>query len=330
MKRRSLLASGAAFAISPAFSRARRRRLVLSTGTTSGTFYPIGVGVQNLINTQRSAENRMDLVAISSAGSIENFDRLSRGDADLILTDGLFAHQARNGTGELAGFQSDEPIVSLGALWPSIEHFLVRPGLIRGQGISQLIERDLRINLGHAGSGAIGTGRFLLSSLGFDLEHHPNLHFDDPGMAVKRLVLGGLDLINLPGGVPMPAVRRAFKLSRGTVELVSLTMSEAVQADSGMELWQPVTLRAGAYPGQSDPVQSIAQPTMLLGRASLKGREVRALLDGFYKGGGYLTKVHAAAAGIRWERALHGLQYPLHPAAKSYFADKGVPFPPGV
>ncbi len=51
-----------------------RRTFVLTTGTTGGTFYPVGVALSTLVSAQEEAG--FSLTAISSAGSMENIKLL--------------------------------------------------------------------------------------------------------------------------------------------------------------------------------------------------------------------------------------------------------------
>ena len=51
-----------------------QRTYVLTTGTTGGTFYPVGVALSTLVSAK--GEQGFSLTAISSAGSMENIKLL--------------------------------------------------------------------------------------------------------------------------------------------------------------------------------------------------------------------------------------------------------------
>ena len=327
MKRRLLLTAGLASLAAPSLANIRQRPLVLSTGTTGGTYYPIGVGLAQLVNAQRVPRKRRRLAAISSAGSIENLDRLQFGDCDMAICQGLFARKAFERTGQFNDFAPQKDIVSLGALWPNVEHFVMRSGLSSQSDLRALADKDVSINLGSPGSGALGSGQFLLESLGFEFERRDGLYYDGYSDAVTALISGSVDLINLPGGVPVPAVTRAFKLSRGGVQVASVSPSDVIRADAGLDLWQPVTLPAGSYPGQRQPIRTMAQPNVLLGRSDMDDSDVTMVLRGLYAHTRYLINVHAAAAGIQLQRATLGLSFPLHPAAARFYAEQGATMP---
>ena len=51
-----------------------QRTYILTTGTTGGTFYPVGVALSTLVTAQEDSE--FSMTAISSAGSMENIKLL--------------------------------------------------------------------------------------------------------------------------------------------------------------------------------------------------------------------------------------------------------------
>ncbi|MDB3910090.1 TAXI family TRAP transporter solute-binding subunit, partial [Gammaproteobacteria bacterium] len=50
----------------------RARPYVLTTATTGGTFYPVGVALATIAHAQLAETEDISLTAISSAGSLEN------------------------------------------------------------------------------------------------------------------------------------------------------------------------------------------------------------------------------------------------------------------
>ena len=66
-----------------------QRTYVLTTGTTGGTFYPVGVALSTLVSAR--GEEGFSLTAISSAGSMENIKLLRDNQAQFGLILGVFA-----------------------------------------------------------------------------------------------------------------------------------------------------------------------------------------------------------------------------------------------
>ena len=77
-----------------------QRTYVLTTGTTGGTFYPVGVALSTLVSAR--AEEGFSLTAISSAGSMENIKLLRDNQAQFGLILGTFAAWAYDGVGPIS------------------------------------------------------------------------------------------------------------------------------------------------------------------------------------------------------------------------------------
>ncbi|MDA1291849.1 MAG: C4-dicarboxylate ABC transporter substrate-binding protein, partial [Proteobacteria bacterium] len=89
------------------------RTYVLTTGTTGGTFYPVGVALSTLVSAR--GEEGFSLTAISSAGSMENIKLLRDNQAQFGLILGVFAAWAYDGVGPINTPQSH--IRSISAMW---------------------------------------------------------------------------------------------------------------------------------------------------------------------------------------------------------------------
>jgi TRAP-type uncharacterized transport system substrate-binding protein len=78
---------------------------------------------------------------------------------------------------------------------------------------------------------------------------------------------------------------------------------------------------AGTYPGQADPVPTVATQAALLASEALTPAEVAALLGRLLDGAGIGATGGPAGLMIRRESARGPLPLPFHPAARAYFGD---------
>jgi len=67
------------------------RPYILTTATTGGAYYPIGVAIATITKSQLTPEHGIALSAISSAGSLENIKLLRDNQAQFALLQGPFA-----------------------------------------------------------------------------------------------------------------------------------------------------------------------------------------------------------------------------------------------
>ena len=63
----------------------RARPYVLTTATTGGTFYPVGVAIATIAHAQLAEKDGISMTAISSAGSLENIKLLRDNQAQFCL-----------------------------------------------------------------------------------------------------------------------------------------------------------------------------------------------------------------------------------------------------
>lgn len=75
------------------------RPYILTTATTGGTYYPVGVALATITKSQLHATEGISLSAISSAGSLENIKLMRDNQAQFALLQGIFAAWAWNGVG---------------------------------------------------------------------------------------------------------------------------------------------------------------------------------------------------------------------------------------
>ena len=67
------------------------RPYVLTTATTGGTFYPVGVAIATITHAQLATSQGISLTAISSAGSLENDDGAVQSSCLSLLLEDMFA-----------------------------------------------------------------------------------------------------------------------------------------------------------------------------------------------------------------------------------------------
>ncbi len=121
--RRSFLRhSAAAFAVGaesawPALLRAEgSRSYLLGTGTTGGTYYPVGVAIATLVKVKLEPKAKIAMSAITSAGSGENLKLLREDQVQFAILQGLWGAHARAGSGPLANVGPQEHLRGISML----------------------------------------------------------------------------------------------------------------------------------------------------------------------------------------------------------------------
>ncbi|MGH4008207.1 MAG: TAXI family TRAP transporter solute-binding subunit [Pseudonocardiaceae bacterium] len=207
----------------------------------------------------RGPELTLTIAAIPTKGSMDNLERLGKGEVDLalVLTD---AAQASTSTG---GFSTNP--VQMRAIGRVYENYLQLVVLATSpiRTLADLAGRTL--SLGADGSGAELTGGRLLTAAGLVsappaavVEQHYPL-FD----AIAALKAGHIDALLWSGGVPTPALAKLS--ARHSIRLLPLaTALKALQSAHG-PVYPLVTVPADAY-GPAPEVTTIGVANLLICR----------------------------------------------------------------
>ena len=81
---------------------------LLATASTGGTYYPVGVALATLVKVKLQPKDKINMSAISSAGSGENVKLIRENEAQFAILQGLFGAYAAKGTGPIAGLYDQE------------------------------------------------------------------------------------------------------------------------------------------------------------------------------------------------------------------------------
>ncbi|MFP3945208.1 MAG: TAXI family TRAP transporter solute-binding subunit [Alphaproteobacteria bacterium] len=321
-----LFASGAALADKD--NPPEKTKYILATATTGGTYYPVGVALGALTKVKLEESRGVSLSAISSAGSGENVKLLREGSAQFAILQGLWGAWAKAGEGKLAPAGPQENLRSVTMLWRNVEHFVIRSEFATTGTIADMENlKGRKFSIGRRNSGTEGSGRHILTALGFDPDADFSLAYQGYGPSADALQNGTIDGMNAPAGPPVSAVTRAFAATGKNLAILGFTHDQLAQVNKKYPLWSAYTIKAGTYPGQRAPVRTIAQPNFLAVRADVPEEHVYLITKAIFENLAFLSNIHAATKEMSLETALTGLPLPLHPGARRYFEEAGVPVP---
>lgn len=313
-------------ALQPA-QAAENRSYILATATTGGTYYPVGVALATLSKIKLEPKHKISLSAISSAGSGENVKMLRENEAQFAILMGLYGAWAKEGSGQLADSGPQSHLRSVSMLWQNVEHFMVRTEFVSDGTIDDLKSlKGKKFSIGKRNSGTEGANRHLLNGLGID-PSSLDLAYLGYGPSADAMQNNAIKGMNTSAGVPVGAVTRAFAALGDKVSLLSFTEQQLQQADNGYQLWTPYTIPANTYPGQTQAVQTIAQPNFLAVRDDIPEEDVYLLTKSIYENLPFLQGIHKATKVMSLEKAIAGLPLPLHPGAARFYREQGISIP---
>ncbi len=304
---------------------AGNRPYILTTATTGGAYYPIGVAIATITKSQLGPEG-IALSAISSAGSLENIKLLRDNQAQFALLQGPFAAWGWNGEGPISRPQTG--LRSVAAVWLNVEHFVITNDLVETGTIRDLDNLSgQRFVLGARNSGAEQTGRYILESLGINYEEKMSLAWMGYGGAANAIQDGNVVGMNVPAGAPVSAITQAFAQMGDELTLLNFTEQDLIDINRRYDLWDWYEFPADTYPNQSEPVRSIASPNVLAARSDVPEEVVYQITKTIWENLSALQEIHAATKDMQLQRAVRGLGAPLHPGAIRYYRERGLEIP---
>jgi uncharacterized protein len=328
---RGVLAAGlvALLALAAAATAQDLRFFRIGTGSTAGTYFPIGGIIASAISSppgSRDCEgggscgvSGLVAVAQSTRGSVDNVRQIEDGYLESGFVQSDVAYWAYRGE-EL--FLTGGPLKSLRAianLYPETIHLVVRSDA----GITTVPDiKGKRISVDRPGSGTRVDALLVLRAFGIDLADFEVFSLGS-GAAADSLRDGEIDGFFFVAGTPATAV---LELAEGA--LIDLIPIDGPEVDALLEevpFFARQSLPSGTYPGvdaidtlsvgaqwvisEQVPEETVYQITQALWHPT-----TRQLLD----------KGHPKGSQIVMEQALDGLGIPLHPGAERYYREVGL------
>lgn len=302
------------------------RPYILTTATTGGTYYPVGVAIATITKSQLYASEGISLSAISSAGSLENIKLMRDNQAQFAMLQGIFAAWAWNGDGPIS---KPQPwLRSIGALWQNTDHFILLKDLAVDGTIWDLDKLNgERFVLGARNSGAEKSGDHILKSLGIDYERKVSLAYMGYGATANAIQDGTIVGMNIPAGPPVTGITRAFAMVGEDLTLLSFSDADIKKINETYPLWDRYVIKANTYPNQPEDVLSIAHPNILAVRADIPDEVVYQITKTLWENLAALHEIHKATREVTLDLALRGLGAPLHPGAARYYRELGMTIP---
>lgn len=241
----------------------KKQFVTLVTGSTGGTYYPVGTIFSTLWN-EKLGDSGVIASVQSSGGSVENLNMLKSKEAQLGIAMAnltLFAHE---GEGKFEGNQFED-VRFVTALWPDVTQFVVT----EDSGINSIQDiKGKSFNVGGAGSGTEYSSNLILETLAgyttndFKAEH---LGYFEASSAMQNSQLQGM---NAEGGIPTSAISE-LAASKTAVKFLEFTDEDYMKIKEVAPYYGQFTIPSGLYSGQDEDVKTIGIKSTLICSAEL-------------------------------------------------------------
>ncbi|GBD32415.1 MAG: C4-dicarboxylate ABC transporter substrate-binding protein [Gemmatimonadales bacterium] len=287
-----------------------RRFFSIGTAGTGGVYYPLGGAIAARLSL---ADPDRQYTAEVTGGSVENVNRVAKGEMDLGFSMAPTVYEAFNG-----GVNYPRPLTNLrivAPLYPNVTHVLVRRG-VPARSVADF--KGLRVSVGAPGSGTEELSRQLLEAYGitYDMITVRYLSFIESSDALKD---GAIDAAIISAGYPASAVLEA--LTAGAARLVPVEEEYRETLKRKYPYYVDGAIPRGAYPGVEQDIPTVAVMNWIVGTENLDASVVRTLLDILDRERDALVQVHEIARQIQLG-ALAAAPIPLHPETARWLAER--------
>lgn len=274
------------------------RAFVLSAGAPGGVYLPLGRSLCHLYNRDRPA-GLPTCLAMKSGGSIENIERLRRGEADMAIVQSDVAHWAQSGDGP---FSDAAPFQHLRLLFPAHDEtltFLVRED-IAIQEISDFLGK--RIAIAGSKTGSHFTTEAVLDALGWSRGDFASFTSEPMADEIEALCSGKTDIAVLVVGHPNGFVQRA--LTECHARLEQFVGPQVERMIKNLNFLHMAEIEPGHYAKQTGAVRVPSLSAVVVVRSGMSKLVAEQFVSTIIAHETTLRKLHLAFRNIDLRRSI--------------------------
>ena len=288
--------------------------IAVLTGGTSGVYYPMGVALSQIYG-KAIPDAKVSVQATKA--SAENLNLLQAGKGEVAFTLGDALSDAWKGDAE-AGFPTPlKKLRGIAGIYPNYIQIVASAD----SGIKTLADlKGKRISVGAPKSGTELNARAVLKAAGLTYKDMAKVEYLPFGESVELMKNRQLDVTLQSAGLGVSALRDLA----ASMKIVVVEIPADVVARIGDPAYQPATIPAGTYEGQTQDVAAIAVQNFLVTHEGVPTDTIYKITKSMWENLPALVAAHSAGKGIKKENALKGMAVPLHPGAEKYYREIGL------
>lgn len=289
----------------------------IATGSTGGTYYPLGSGIAEIIN-----KNVKEVQVTSETGnaSAANINLIGTHQIELALVQNDVAYWASQGL--LPFREKCDNLRAVASLYPEHLHCVT----LKESSLTDIADlKGKRVSLGAPGSGVLGDVTALLKVADIKVGEM-NTNYLDFNSTTQWFKDGMLDAGFVVAGYPTSSVIDLAAMQ--DIDLLSFDENFMERLTEEFPYFIRDVIPAGTYRAVDRDVVTPAVIAMLICDGDLGDDLIYRITKALWENVSDLHKVHPKAALITLDTALQGLSIPLHPGAAKYYTELGIEVPP--
>jgi TRAP transporter TAXI family solute receptor len=319
----------AAKGIAQGFETPQRVAFQISTGSTTGSYFPVGQMLADLLSHPPGV-GRCQTADVcgpaglivstrASEGSIANVNAVNTGNVSSGIAQADVVALAVAGKGAFSKAGPARQLRVIANLYGEDVHLLAA----KNANIKSVADlRGKRVSLSTEGSGTINTARAILAAYRLS-ERSIVPNYDTGERATDLLQSGSLDAVFYVGGTPVNLIQQL--LDEGVAVLVPINGDGRTRLLRAQPHLYAHAIPQGTYTGAGD-VETVAVDALWITDASQPDNLIYGVVKSLFNPANRAT-LNTERAGVHFvelESAGKGTIAPLHPGAARFFMEMGV------
>jgi TRAP transporter TAXI family solute receptor len=298
--------------IVPMTTTSAQTHITLATATPGGGFPLFGDNAAAVIN---ETDTSLRVETKNTRGSAENIGLLEDGKMDIGLVAGEPAYEAFAGIG-----RAPTNLKIITAIYSNPGMFAVR-GDSPARQLRDLVGKP--VAWGTRASGLTLLARYVTDGLGLDRDKDFQAHYLEKAGDGPAMVADGRVAALWGGGIGWPGFTAIMKAGG---RFVGLTPDEVAEVSAKHNFLKPITVPAGAYEGQKEPVNSVGSWSFILARPTLDDDVAYRLAKALHRGHPALMQRLAQGRETTPQNTAMAAPSPnqIHPGVQRYLREIGV------
>ena len=285
--------------------------LHMATGNTSGTYYPIGGAISEVLN--QNIKNMHSSVQ-STSGSVANLQFLADGAVELAIVQNDIAYYAVNGQ-EMFADQNKykfDTLRGITALYPESCQIVT----LESSGINSIADlKGKKVVVGAEGSGVEANARQILAVYGMtydDIEPQ----FLSFSVGAKALSERTVDAAFLTAGFPTNAIQ--YAASQSKIKLLGIDDEHFKMLSEKYPFYNKITIPKGTYSGVNEDIQTVAVMALLVCNDRVSADTAYQVTKTIYEHLDKIKESHFAISKLEKSAAEEGMTIKIQEGADKF------------
>jgi len=292
------------------------KSIVLGTGGTSGTYYPIGGALKPVFEESDSIDNVTVESTGASVANIQNIqDQLNQ--MAIIMSD--VGYDAIEGNGQFEGNSVD--VQAMAGMYQNV----VQVVALKDSGIQSIEDlKGKKVGVGKVGSGVEQSAKKVLEAVNLTYDDLSKVTHTGYADSVQEMKNGNLDAAFFTSGVPNSNIT---DLQQQTdINFVEIKGETAKKLKDKYPFYKANKIEAGneAKYNLENPVETVGIQNMIIVSPDLSEDVVYDLTKRYYE---YLGTEGVSVGALKQlgrDEIAKDLVAPLHPGAKKFYEEQGI------